>query len=275
MTPSPRTLRPAFTLIELLVVIAIIALLIALLMPALGLAKETAMDAACMNNMRSLGQVTHAYAQDNDNKVPNWRTALPANWNDNRTVPGGRRGGGVSYRPMERSTLLPYLSTQHTNILICPVFARLFLSGDLINTAWTYPMNWNLDDDQASIVRYEGEGLDKLDKIQSASNLGVFVEENDLAHKLTAAFDPMNDGRTVAPEWPNRNDTLGTFHRPFSRGYNNTGPLAGRILEPDNDYFNGVSYVSFADGHVEWRDTIDTVVTLRDDLSLVKPYQRR
>ena len=247
-------------------VISIIALLIALLMPALGLARENALDTMCKNNLRSLGQVTYVYAQDNDSKFPDWRTALPTNWNNNRIVKPGRRSTVKAFRPMDRSTLMPYISTQHTNMLVCPVFSRLFLNEDLRDIAWTYPMNWNIDPGSAS--RYDGEAVDSLDKARNPSNLGIFVEENGF--RLTPLFDPMNDGRTVAPDWPNRNDTLGTFHRPFGRGYASKLPL----IEPDNNLYNGVAFVSFADGHVDWRDTLQTVATLRDDPAKIKPNQR-
>lgn len=66
----PRSRRRAFTLVELLVVIAIIALLVAILLPALNKARARANTVACLSNLRQMGITLRAYAHDNKDSVP-------------------------------------------------------------------------------------------------------------------------------------------------------------------------------------------------------------
>ena len=66
----------AFTLIELLVVISIIALLIALLLPALGAARRSAQITQCALAMQQIGVGAHAYAADNNDFLPKTVSAL-------------------------------------------------------------------------------------------------------------------------------------------------------------------------------------------------------
>ena len=95
-----------FTLIELLVVIAIIAILAALLLPALAGAKARAQSVACLNNTKQLGLAWIMYADDNNGSLPDcfdW-CGIPT------ATPGVYQNGGLSYTPDNKdNTNINYL----------------------------------------------------------------------------------------------------------------------------------------------------------------------
>src|SRR5437773_2353327 len=68
--PRHPRLGKAFTLIELLVVMAIIAFLAAMLLPALGRARESARGAKCMSNLRQIGVALLLYVSDSRGVIP-------------------------------------------------------------------------------------------------------------------------------------------------------------------------------------------------------------
>ncbi|HMP81807.1 MAG TPA: prepilin-type N-terminal cleavage/methylation domain-containing protein [Verrucomicrobiota bacterium] len=69
---------PGFTLIELLVVIAIIAVLAAMLLPALAKARARALTTKCVNHFKQMGLSTEMYATDNNERLPGNQHSLPS-----------------------------------------------------------------------------------------------------------------------------------------------------------------------------------------------------
>jgi prepilin-type N-terminal cleavage/methylation domain-containing protein len=103
--------RRAFTLIELLVVIAIIAILAALLLPALSGAKSRAVSIRCISNLRQIGIAMRLYADDFAELYPESGTTIP--WGAVDFAPPNGSG-----KPSWMEQLIGY--TANTNLYHCP-----------------------------------------------------------------------------------------------------------------------------------------------------------
>jgi prepilin-type N-terminal cleavage/methylation domain-containing protein len=172
-----------FTLVELLVVIGIIAILIAMLLPALNRAREQARRVRCLSNMRQLTIAWLNYAQAHKGKICGSNTGRsPWDWvlagDDLNSLKGG--------------VIWPYVN--NAEVFHCP--------NDRIDWRRTYSINsWLNGEGPEAPNEVPGKVATNLAQLKYASRTFVFIEELDWRDYLRNSFMVLPYGHPNQDQW--------------------------------------------------------------------------
>jgi prepilin-type N-terminal cleavage/methylation domain-containing protein/prepilin-type processing-associated H-X9-DG protein len=210
--------KKAFTLIELLVVIAVIAVLMAILMPSLKVAREQARGVNCLANQRSLAQAYIMYADENDGAMCMGfaRHGAPAGYKPWVLPPMDYSGSSIVPMPtgnvtleqrfngLKAGALYPYL--KEVKVFHCPGDMRKNTGTSLGNTpAHQIYRSYSLPD---YLRGFNASDPKKLFTFKEQANKMLFVEEIYDG----AAGNYNHDGWSYSPYSGALWDPLGVFH---------------------------------------------------------------